>query len=562
MPRNGTPVTGYLGLTKSGNYAIHVTVTDQAGNMVTTDYSGTLIIYPADLDQSKSTVTLISANANALYANNSSTYQYKLTLKDAFENPIYNKSVSLINQEDDGTSGFKTVKTDMTDPLAPTGSDALSEAWNGVTNSNGEILFTVKSNTPGVFTERFKVTMNKWDDNFQDIAQTQSIYVQSGTNSFKKPFIGNLEVITVPNTLVLGTMLTTRLNVISKDVLESHAITQFQSQMRLADPTNQTFQNMSAAQDLTGNPTIDFRINSITDAGTSIVPSIYIDKNPIISYSIGGTTVQYRLSAGESGGDDTIISLGGQEINGLKVFGNLQGTGKQVLTNQDSNFTDISASSMRSVIKRNAYRIIAGMTNGQTVNGVKYVEGNYTLSGNPDYETLVVKNGNVTIAGNVNTSGKKFGIIVMRDNTSDTMNANIYVMPNVQYVNAIIYADGGLISSGYKSGEDTIAFYKDSPARSAALYRQLVLKGSLFTWNTIGGAVLGSSGQYTLPSGTTTTDFDIAMAYDLNYVRRSNSGWDKPSSSGGTSDYNEGSAEPFVIIYNSLVQTDPPKGFF
>lgn len=114
-----------LGLTKKGNYAILVTITDQAGNSINTTYNN-LTIYPADPDASKSSVTLISPSSNSLYADNTSQYRYTLTLKDAYDNPINSKGI-LINQETNGTAGFKTVKTDMTDPSSPAGSDALNE---------------------------------------------------------------------------------------------------------------------------------------------------------------------------------------------------------------------------------------------------------------------------------------------------------------------------------------------------------------------------------------------------------------------------------------------------
>lgn len=114
-----------LGLTKKGSYTILVTITDQAGNSINTTYNN-LTIYPADPDASKSSVTLISPSSDSLYADNTSQYQYKLALKDAYDNPINGKNV-LVNQETNGTAGFKTVKTDMTNPSSPTGGDALSE---------------------------------------------------------------------------------------------------------------------------------------------------------------------------------------------------------------------------------------------------------------------------------------------------------------------------------------------------------------------------------------------------------------------------------------------------
>lgn len=109
---------------------------------------------------------------------------------------------------------------------------------------------------------------------------------------------------------------------------------------------------------------------------------------------------------------------------------------------------------MRAIIRKNAYALIRSRTSSETsvIGGVKFIEGNYTLPlASPDYETLVVKNGNLTISANFNTLGKKFGIIVLRDDTTRSDLGNIYVKPGVRYVQAAIYADGGLISSGFKS---------------------------------------------------------------------------------------------------------------
>jgi hypothetical protein len=58
---------------------------------------------------------------------------------------------------------------------------------------------------------------------------------------------------------------------------------------------------------------------------------------------------------------------------------------------------------VRTAIRRNATLYITNMANGQTVNGVKFVDKskdtdkNYVIELNPTYETLIVKNGNVLI---------------------------------------------------------------------------------------------------------------------------------------------------------------------
>ncbi len=88
----------------------------------------------------------------------------------------------------------------------------------------------------------------------------------------------------------------------------------------------------------------------------------------------------------------------------------------------------------------------------------------------------------------------------------------------------------------------------------------MVINGSLFTRNTIGGAILGDSGKYILPGGSTTSDFNQAMMYDLSLLRRWNNGYNI-NGAGGTADYNKGNSDNVVIIANSNLQRDPPKGF-
>ena len=113
---------------------------------------------------------------------------------------------------------------------------------------------------------------------------------------------------------------------------------------------------------------------------------------------------------------------------------------------------------------------------------------------------------------------------------------NIYIQPGVKYIQAAIYADGGIISTGFSN--DTVGNYKDSTTRTNTLSGQLVINGSLFTRNTIGGAILGDSGKYILPGGSMTSDFNQAMMYDLSFLRRWNNGYNI-SGVNGTADYNK-----------------------
>jgi hypothetical protein len=65
---------------------------------------------------------------------------------------------------------------------------------------------------------------------------------------------------------------------------------------------------------------------------------------------------------------------------------------------------------------------------------------------------LIVKDGNVFINNDITTtSGKPFGIIVLKDNysvnTDYKLSGNVYVANNVETINAVIYADGAFISN-------------------------------------------------------------------------------------------------------------------
>lgn len=95
------------------------------------------------------------------------------------------------------------------------------------------------------------------------------------------------------------------------------------------------------------------------------------------------------------------------------------------------------------MIRKKATELIRGLTDGQTVNGVHYEEGDITISGDSfTYETLIVKNGNVIINGNLNLNHKKLGVIVLKDDQADSSLGNVYVTPEVGYIEAAIYADG------------------------------------------------------------------------------------------------------------------------
>ncbi|MDD5770241.1 MAG: hypothetical protein PHE25_04670 [Candidatus Gracilibacteria bacterium] len=536
-------------LTIAGNYQISVKLTDKSGRVY--DYSKNITVYPADLDQTNTVITVDSIGTK--YANNVDYYTYTLNLRDVYGNFIYGKLLNSITIDCFDIPGCKIIKTDMSNPNIPSGNNSLQEyGYNGVqSDTYGKITFYVKSLAPGEFTQRFKIILN----------DGTTIYKLSSNNSFLKLFTGSLSIVNSNKVLEIGPSLEMDLSVAQKNIVTSFSIDDFTNDIKLYDNINHKFANGPSNINSSSNMKYLFTVDAKTDAGVSIAPKIKLSNNPIISYILNGEDIKYRLSATTN--DTGPIILNGilnnlnKSVSGIKIVGTSQLDGKSQLTSQGTNYTDLSTSDIRTQIRKNAYTYISSMTSGQIVNGVKYVVGeDVTISGNDlGYETLVVKDGNITISGNLNNSGITLGIIVLKDNydvNNDYSNkGNIYVNEGVQTINAIIYADGGFISADNNGNPYT----SDTLSRTNNLQKQLVLKGTLFTRNTIGGAIQGSSG-YILPGGSITTDFAKAMLYDLNYVRRGNDGWNSINSS-----YNEGSSNYFVIVYDSTVQTNPPKLF-
>jgi hypothetical protein len=220
----------------------------------------------------------------------------------------------------------------------------------------------------------------------------------------------------------------------------------------------------------------------------------------------------------------------------------------------------MNKSNLRAKVRKNAFLLTKNLNSWKIINGIKYVEGDYKLTSIDSwYETLIVKNWNVFITENI--SNIKW-IIVLKDNysfvTPTTLTKwNILITPNVTRISSVIYADGWLMSA---KNENSI-FHYDSAARTNTLNKQLILKWALFTRNTIWGAVKWNTWKYTLPGGKEIEIYDAAMYYDLNYLRRGNewcnTDWDSLNGCTWVSEHKE----PFVIIYESSIQWNPPKGF-
>lgn len=61
------------------------------------------------------------------------------------------------------------------------------------------------------------------------------------------------------------------------------------------------------------------------------------------------------------------------------MIGGSQWQGKSEFTSVEENMSDLGASEFRTLVRKNAYQAVASMTNGQIVNGIKYVEGDASI---------------------------------------------------------------------------------------------------------------------------------------------------------------------------------------
>ena len=159
------------------------------------------------------------------------------------------------------------------------------------------------------------------------------------------------------------------------------------------------------------------------------------------------------------------------------------------------------------------------MDDWEKINGVLYIEWNstpidYTSLNLSAWETLVLKNGNLTINDNINDL---VWLIITKDDFWDDDIWNIYIESDITDINAWIFADGSLIS--VKS--DWNQFDINDTSRNDELVRQLRIKWALFTKNTIGWAI-DDWGEYEKFGWEKTSNYWTALTYDLNLLRSGN----------------------------------------
>lgn len=465
-----------------------------------------------------------------LYANNNDDCSLTFDISSSLSKPIVWLSWKIIKNIEDN-SGIKSNRID----------NNWGNALNFENINNTEIKWgwyypyfeikNIKSSSP--------FTSNNWEIKF-DIEWKDSfttIYIDSIDYSFLKPYSWNLEVF--PWELNIWTQQTLQLNINNCIWCTDRDYTVWNFADSLdAEWENIIVQNILNEKNLSDTPQVDFRLNFSGEDNIDEDSNLSI--KPYINYNIDWNNIKYYLW-------NEKISLQTEDFLWAKVIWTKELNWKFTITWQEDNFSDLSKFEIKGEIKKNAFNLIKKMENNETSNSVKYVEWNYEIKASDDFETIVIKNWNLTIWENIDN---QIWIIVLNEEfDSDWMpkNWNIYIKPNVTYIKAISYADWWVMSID-SSGNTML----DSSSRTQTLQKQLVYKWSIFSKNTIGWAIL-TWWEYILPWEEKTYNFDKAMNYDLNYLRRWTE-WNNPYNLWNTKN-------PFIIIYDPSIQSNPPKWF-
>jgi hypothetical protein len=542
-------------ITKTGRYQVYLELIDAAWNESRVIFYFRILPWIIDIDTS----TLTTLNPQTLYANNISSYIYTLTLRDKFDNPIVWKEVSSIQHICGATPWCKSLRTNMsTKPISWSGALRISGV-STISNQNGQVQFSLRSLAPWFFTERFRVNFQNPSENFTFLGWE---------NIFLKPYRWVLEVFQsgawVSDTLPINSLASYRLGLQNLDGgTYTWALSNFWAQLRGRHP--QTSFSLSWALTPYATGTLfqgTFMSSLAPDESHKTLLELWQNNISqwVISYPLWGHTIRYLLSPNTIS-DTPIILTDTRELqHPVKIIWNLQGVWNTQNLTERQNISQIESSQVRSIVRKNIEEHIKSRTHNTTVWAIKYIDMTsqtnklYTLETDPIFETLIVRNGNIHIRNNFNTSGKKVGVISYIDgwyNSHDGYQkvGNIYVDSAVESISAFIYADGALIST-----DNWIPVSSNTSIRKSLLQKQLKINGSLFSRNTLAwGREL--SGTYILPGNQKTSNADLAMQYDLYSVRHGNINCTMDA-------YWFCDIPQYLILeYDTRVVSDPPKLF-
>lgn len=518
-------------LTTAWKYSFTFIANDWAGNRSRAE---TIVnIYPDRISIPNSTISIDNPWA-IRYANNLDSYDYEIDFRDQYWNPVFDRVITNPQQSIASYSLWETI-------LLPDSTSGLRYDYPmSRTDNLWKYRFSVRALSPWNMTHRFLFNYKLWDVNYVQNSTTTPIFITNNTTgNFEKPFSANMVFLWPWDSAELWTEHDYRI-----DLTNDGGITWISNSNLDINSTSLNFTSWHRFSSITSLDNT-FTLNDLQCSFTGIfdatstssvlaAPDINVD-NMNVRYILAGKQISYPLNT---------FSLAWCSVSTvwLRTIGSTQWDWKWEISWGIENFSDISTSIYRWQVRQNAYSLIRGLNSWDIINWIRYIEGDVTISWSQSYETLIVKNWNVFISWDLNTTWNTFGIIVLKDSWFDVLTDydnqwNVYVANTVEIINAQIYTDGTFRSA-------TVAWieYNDS-----LLGTKLQMRWSLFTRNTIGWWILAGS-NYLLPWWSSTSDIELASLYDLNYIRRAQVCWE-------VDDYS------FLIEYDPRIQTNPPAWF-
>lgn len=552
-------------LTWAWDYKIQFDLIDKAGNET---HTGWIVhIYPNFADEDMSTVSTVWRNS--IYANNSWTYTYTLTLKDKFWNLIHNKKLMYLNQESGTSTG--EIKTDMvtylsgglttaqvsllTDSLVEQWTWTIDETdWTWTLSTMWQTQFSIKSLAPWKFTERFKIKIYSWWSGYINNTTLRTLYITgSTTNSFRKPFWWKLQISKTNWSIVDPTdtdyaddwdwkpsIWTTRAYMLLiktwstltwitldnwswwslswKIIPIGNSIISLQWTKLFPDDNIISNINTNIRNYIRFSTRINNSWSTAIDNSYNMWFSWWIITLPIVNYTLSWFTIKYNLSSNSGGNDLSSIKIWWERfLDPVIVWGTQVWAGSRVnLTWQERNSTDLTTSKMRAEIRKNVYTFIKSLTSNIVVNGVKYVYWSYSWSINGidgwnTYETLVVRNWNLTINSDIPyINSKPIWIVVLKDLNYDPKTDFSWstAMWNI-YIDRNVTSINAVIYADWWiiSSDGWVPYVKDSITRTDNLMEPLTIKWSIFSRNTIWWAILRWT-TYALPWWDTIKESD------------------------------------------------------
>lgn len=592
------------GIQKAGEYQVYIAVQDQAGNLNTDSAAFNIIPEWFDPDRTeliKYNDPISEAFSNTLYtkrpwvslpglatkvstyANAIDTLAYKINIFDHYGNPIYDWK--LYNFELTQT-GIYLDQVNESGPSAlfiePIGGILSNVSQMATTDMNGSLKFKILSYTPGEFLEQFRFIYKNWDrwrnETWWLHGHTfPSMVTDADKWIFNHILTGAIELHTT-NRIDLGTSNDVRLGFFATSTvpipsLSLFKVNNFLESIKSLDPDNFTITSTGSYNHFfnfsTHYPDPSYFFGAIGAFTPEQKGTIFSKKLEIISYpylilTLSGLTTQYYASNTEDiFGSWLIYSSGSLNRIFIEWLTSMVGKNGYVATKDNLNF---NSADTRNAVYKNVAVLLRNreVSSGWwIINRVKYLVWDVkstNLTDMDQWDTLIIKGGNFFIGDEYPLTDTDFDarnyffnsgstwledvphkwIIVIKD--ENNIGGNIFIKPDVRFIGAILFADESIESVKYNG----TTFSTSNSARTVILNKQLVIYGSVFSKNTVGGAVrANNNGWYVLPWKNATVLLDDAVRYDLAFLRMDNIGSDTAGS------MNRGHNEYVVIL------TDP-----